>query len=94
MAKAVNVFAWNPAIAIFTRCRSVSSRDFLSPGDVHAFSKVGQNIRSAAFTIYFPGADVDYIAIETVMKKERGRQRRKEREKKVTKKEERNERKK
>lgn len=91
MAKAVNVFSWNPAITMFTRCRSVSSPDFLFPGDVHVFSKLGQNVRSAAFTIYFPGADV---AVKTVMKKERGRERSKEKEKKVIKKEEKNERKK
>ena len=75
---------------MFTRCRSVSSPDFLFPGDGHAFSKLGQNVRSAAFTIYFPAADVDYVAIETVVKKERGKERRKEREKKVIKKEEKN----
>lgn len=86
LVKAVNVSAWNPAITMFTRCRSVSSSDFLFPGDGHAFSKLGQNVRSAAFTIYFPGADVDYVAIETVVKKERGKERRKEREKKVIKK--------
>lgn len=93
LVKAVNVSAWNPAITMFTRCRSVSSSDFLFPGDGHAFSKLGQNVRSAAFTIYFPGADVDYVTIETVVKKERGKERKKEREKKVIKKEEKNRRK-